>query len=103
MKWRISTNGGDFPRWRPDGSELLYVAPDQTLMSTLVQRAADTIQFGQPSPLFKLTFPAANWGSISGSPYDIAADGRLLGFTPAGDSGAEELVVLSNWHVGLTP
>jgi len=102
-KWQISTNGGDFPRWRPDGSELLYVAPDQTLMSTLVQRSAETIQFGQPSPLFKLTFPAGNPGGMNDSPYDVAADGRILGFTPAGDSGAEELVVLSNWHVGVTP
>jgi Tol biopolymer transport system component len=101
-KWQISTNSGDFPRWRPDGSELLYVAPDQTLMSTLVKRSGETIQFGQPSPLFKLTFPTPSPGN-GGYPYDVAADGRILGFTPAGDSGAEELVVLSNWHVGLTP
>jgi serine/threonine protein kinase len=102
-KRRISTNGGDFPRWRQDGSELLYVAPDQTLMRTLVQRAAQTIQLGQPNPLFKLTYPRSNEASLADYPYDVAADGRILGFTPAGDSGAEELVVLSNWHLGLTP
>jgi eukaryotic-like serine/threonine-protein kinase len=101
-KWQISTSGGDFPRWRPDGSELLYVAPDQTLMSTPVQRLAGTIQIGHPSPLFKVTFPPS-LPSLPDYPYDVAADGRVLGFTPTGESGDEELVVLSNWHSGVTP
>ena len=28
VKWMISNNGGTDPRWRGDGSELHYIAPD---------------------------------------------------------------------------
>ena len=27
-KWQVTTAGGVQPRWRPDGQELFYVAPD---------------------------------------------------------------------------
>jgi eukaryotic-like serine/threonine-protein kinase len=30
-KWRISAGGGGDPRWRPDGSELFYIAADRQL------------------------------------------------------------------------
>jgi serine/threonine-protein kinase len=100
--WQISTSGGDHPRWRPDGKELFYLAPDQTLMSAPVTRTRGTIDVGQPSPRFKIVFPAPHPGGLRDYPYDVSADGRVLGFTPAGDSRAEALVVISNWDAELT-
>ncbi|HEX6159507.1 MAG TPA: protein kinase, partial [Thermoanaerobaculia bacterium] len=32
-KWQVSTSGGEQPRWRRDGKELFYIAPDRRLMS----------------------------------------------------------------------
>jgi len=97
-KWQASTNGGDFPRWRRDGAELLYVAPDQTLMSASVERTGERLRFGEPKALFKLSFPAPNPGAnLQDHPYDVVADGRILGFTAIPDSTAQGLVVLSNW------
>jgi serine/threonine-protein kinase len=35
-RWQVSTNGGDGAHWRVDGKELLYMAPDHTIMSVPV-------------------------------------------------------------------
>ena len=40
-KWQISTAGGSQPRWRGDGKELFYVAPDRKLMATEVKSTGD--------------------------------------------------------------
>jgi Tol biopolymer transport system component len=36
---RVSPNGGDKPRWRRDGQELYYIAPDGHLMAVSVRTA----------------------------------------------------------------
>ena len=35
-KVRVSTNGGGAPKWRADGKELFYVAPNRKLMSVRI-------------------------------------------------------------------
>jgi Tol biopolymer transport system component len=35
-KWQVSTSGGRWPRWRDDGKEIFYLAPDNTLMTAEV-------------------------------------------------------------------
>jgi len=30
-KWQISSSGGNFPRWSPNGRELLYISRDQMM------------------------------------------------------------------------
>jgi len=37
-QWQVSTAGGSDPRWRPDGKELYYLAPDLKLMAAAVSR-----------------------------------------------------------------
>ena len=101
-KWQISSNGGDYPRWRRDGRELFYLAPDETLMSAVVQRTAGPMQFAPPGPLFKMSMPGPGLATIKDYPYDVASDGqRILGFTPTGSAEAQTLVVLSGWQVEL--
>jgi hypothetical protein len=39
VKIRVSINGGDKPRWRRDGEELYYIAPDGRLMAASVNAA----------------------------------------------------------------
>jgi len=39
-KWQISSGGGIYPRWRPDGKELYFVAPDGKMMAALVHASA---------------------------------------------------------------
>lgn len=44
---RVSPAGGDFPRWRADGRELYYQAPDGTIMGVAV-RLGTTVTLSPP-------------------------------------------------------
>ena len=51
-KWKISTAGGDKPRWRRDGTELYYIARDRKLMAVPV-RLGPPFAPGVAVPLFE--------------------------------------------------
>src|SRR5207253_1751710 len=51
-KWQISTGGGDYPRWRHDGAEIFYLAPDNKLMVAAVNGKGSTFEAGVVKPLF---------------------------------------------------
>lgn len=50
-RWPISAAGGDKPRWRRDGQELYYIAPDGKMMAVPVKSGA-TFEPGVAMPLF---------------------------------------------------
>ena len=52
-KVRVSTDGGGDPKWRGDGKELFYVAPDRTLMAVKIQEGSQ-LAVSLPEPLFQL-------------------------------------------------
>jgi serine/threonine protein kinase len=94
----VSTNGGDKPRWRRDGRELYYIAPDGRLMAVPV-RTAPTFDPGVPVALFETHVPKGSF-----FPYDVAQDGRFLVDTlddPSFGPSARMTVVL-NWATRLT-
>jgi hypothetical protein len=68
-KVQVSTTGGAFTRWR-NPREIVYLAPDQTLMSVVVNGAGTASTVGVPVPLFK-----ANLSAGPGVPYDMTPDG----------------------------
>jgi eukaryotic-like serine/threonine-protein kinase len=89
-KVRISSKGGDFARWRRDGKELFYAAPDSTLMEVPIQVVANSPDFLEPKPLFKIT------GRVSS--YDVASDGqRILALPAADDNAGPSMTVVVNW------
>jgi eukaryotic-like serine/threonine-protein kinase len=92
-KWLISKGGGTDPRWRGDGKELFYVAPDGKLMSVDIS-AKPIFKAGAPRPLFQL--PP---GFIGG---DVTADGRrfLIG-VPVAESASVPFTVVVNWQTIL--
>ena len=51
-KSRVSTDGGSQPRWRGDGRELYFLAPDLKLMAAAVGGGARGFQIGEIRPLF---------------------------------------------------
>ena len=53
-KVRVSTTGGGAPKWRPDGKELFYVAPNRKLMSVRILPGRD-VSISLPEPLFDLS------------------------------------------------
>jgi Tol biopolymer transport system component len=89
----VSRGGGTEPRWRGDGRELFYLAPNGKMMAVDVI-AGQEFEVGTPTPLFQM--PA---GAIVG---DVSADGkRLLLVSPVGPSASVPFTVVVNWTAGL--
>ena len=95
-KWQISTAGGDKPRWRRDGQELYYIAPDGKMMAVPVKSGA-TFEPGAAIPLFE-THVAGFF------PYDVSPDGRFLINTVAvaAMASSSPITVVLNWQTGLS-
>ena len=99
-KWPISTDGGAWPVWNPDGDELFYMGPDGVM--ALEFQADTTFTPGAPTLLF------ARVGGLGG-PRDMAVspDGqRFLFLTDErADRGSEDVTqidVVLNWFEELT-
>jgi serine/threonine protein kinase/Tol biopolymer transport system component len=88
----VSTGGGTQPRWRRDGKELFYLAPDRKLMTVPV-KAGTTFEVEGPRPLFQTTLEVTSFRQS----YAVSADGnRFLLNTPV-ETVAQPLTVVLNW------
>lgn len=88
--WRISADGGTQARWRRDGKEIFYVAPDRELMSAAVTLDRDSVRVDRIEPLFTMRFPYGAYHA-----FDVARDGqRFLVNTAIGSAGAPQQAAL---------
>ena len=70
-RWQVSTEGGTQPRWRRDGRELFYLAPDGKLMSVQIEPGRP-FRAAVPKVLFETLTP---W--MAGPDfYDVSVDGQ---------------------------
>jgi hypothetical protein len=91
-KRQVSTAGGALPRWRPNGKELFYVAPDNRLMAADVNTKGGTFEVKKVEPLFGAVFDS----------YDVSADGlRFMTVSPVGGQTNSPLTILQNWVVAI--
>ena len=96
-QWRISTSGGVYPRWSPDGKEVYYLAPDGTLMAASVAAKGATLEVGMPAALFQTRIVGGGAFLVGGrQQYDVAKDGRFLINVETG-SAPPPITVLFNW------
>ena len=97
-KWQVSPTGGAQPRWRSDGKELFYVAPDRKLMSVGVKAIGEAFERSSPQPLFELRANLAASGLYIYR-YAPAPDGSrfLVSTDPEGSTEAPPLNVIVNW------
>ena len=97
---RVSTDGGGWPRWRHDGKELFYLAPDGTLMAVPVDGQSPTFKVGAGRALFKVRLrPVVR---LDAAKYDVSIDGQrflINTFVEEMTSPAIQLVV--NWPASL--
>ena len=100
-RWQISTGGGAEPRWRSDGKELYYVAPDGTLMAAALQFEAGEVRPAAPQPLFKARFGL--FGSDMFRPVYTAANGgrRFLVNVVVEETVASPVTMILNWPAVL--
>jgi serine/threonine protein kinase/Tol biopolymer transport system component len=95
-KWQVSTAGGTAPRWRHDGKELFFMAPDGKLMAASVQVSGSTFESASPVVLFQTR--AATGGNANIKPqYDVSRDGRFLINTVI-ETATVPISLILNWH-----
>ena len=84
---QVSVGGGTLPRWRRDGGELFYLAPDKRLMAVSVTKSGSGLETGPPRALFTLS---------TTSSYEPSPDGQRFLVT-AVVSAASPITVILNW------
>jgi Tol biopolymer transport system component len=92
---QVSTAGGVFPVWRPDGKELYYLNPSGAMMAAPITITGATLAPGAPVVLF----PARIVDGMepgTGRQFDVAPDGRFLINTLL-DTTAAPITLLMNW------
>jgi len=94
-KWQVSAAGGSFPRWRGDGRELFYLAPDGTLMSVAVDGTTAAFRAEAPRALFHA--PVA---SFVGYHYAVTKDGQRFLVNTAVPTPLP-VTVVSDWTAAL--
>ncbi|BCS31078.1 hypothetical protein TBR22_A02780 [Luteitalea sp. TBR-22] len=102
-RWQVSTAGGVAPRWRADGQELYFLAPDATLMAAPVTAAGATFAAGPPVALFPTRIVEGGTIATSRPQYAVAADGRFLVNQPVTDAAAPPITLILNWRPPATP
>jgi Tol biopolymer transport system component len=91
-KTLLSTEGGNYSRWRNDGREMFYMRSDATLMAAEVTAAGASFRVGAVRPLFKMAVGGPRYA------YDVSADGqRFLVNTIIERTGSAPITVVVNW------
>jgi Tol biopolymer transport system component len=98
-QWQVSTAGGKDPRWRPDGRELYYIAPDGRLMAAPIASSGTALQPGLPTALFQPRIVGGGTPAIGfRQQYDVAPDGRFLINVSVDEGTAAPITVITNWN-----
>jgi Tol biopolymer transport system component len=95
-QWQVSTAGGIFPRWRPDGKELYYIGPNGEMMAAPITATGTTLEPGAPVALFPTRIFGGGGDNGQGRQYDVARDGRFLINTVL-DDASSPITLLQNW------
>ena len=104
-KWQISSAGGQSPKWSPNGLELFFSRPSESVDNGVwvAQRdSADAVQFSAPVRAFTGSDAVVSRERT----FDISADGSrfLLPSTPEVEAQETEvtfLVAVENWFAEL--
>jgi dipeptidyl aminopeptidase/acylaminoacyl peptidase len=86
-KWQVSTDGGNFPRWRRDGKELYFLlAPN--IMEVEIRVVGSSLQAGVPQTLFGINNPNATIPTRHDyHRFAVTADGQRFLLSQPGGGG----------------
>jgi eukaryotic-like serine/threonine-protein kinase len=97
-KYQVSTGGGQIPRWRADGKELFFLAPQNSnLVAVNVEQNGQELKLGTPHPLFQAFAIGYRFNF-----YDVSPDGQrflISGYTQSVSNVS--LTLVSNWSSEL--
>ncbi len=98
--WQVSAEGGRHPAWTRNGRELLFIAPDGSLMGVAVD-LDPRFSAGVPA---KIVAAAPYYSSGPYRSYDVSADGKrflMIKADAASQSASASIAVVQNWFVDL--
>jgi Tol biopolymer transport system component len=70
-RWRVSADGGSQARWRRDGSEIFYLAPDRQVVAASVTASGGEFTVNGYDPLFEIRHPYGAYHA-----FDVTADAK---------------------------
>jgi hypothetical protein len=88
---RVSTAGGDIPRWSHDGTQLFFYSNGK-MMAAKVKATAGALEVTSVTPLFDCRPPEGFRRQF----YDVTPDGRFLMVTPT-DAWPRSLTLTVSW------
>jgi Tol biopolymer transport system component len=91
-KWQVSTAGGNWPRWRRDGREIFYMAPDNRLMVATVDGQGSGFQISAVRALFE-TRARINQRAM----YDVTPDGQRFLINTVVEQAVQPITLVVNW------
>jgi serine/threonine protein kinase len=97
-KIRISTAGGDHPRWRRDGKEIFFISTDQKVMAAEVGENSSGLKVDEPRALFGIH---ARKVGTTNTIYDVSADGQKFLVNSLPDVAPPSLTLVTNWSAQL--
>jgi eukaryotic-like serine/threonine-protein kinase len=99
-KWQVSTDGGTYPKWSPDGKELYFLNPAGEMMAAPITIAGTSLTPGTPVKLFNAQVLGGGTDFQQGPQYDVAPDGRfLINTVPDAEATAtSSIILIQNWN-----
>ncbi|MGC2764359.1 MAG: protein kinase [Candidatus Acidiferrum sp.] len=97
-KWQVSSGGGEQPRWRGDGKEMFYLAPDAKIVAVPVTvKAGAGFDPGTPVALFQ-TNPKETLATSEQAIYDVDPSGqKFLVNTLVKGGDVQPMTVILHW------
>ena len=93
-KWQVSTGGGIAPRWRADGREIYFIAPDGKMMAVPITMTGSTFEAGKTEALFSSQIVPQPFKAQ----YTVSGDGRfLINNLTEEQSSASPITLILNW------
>jgi dipeptidyl aminopeptidase/acylaminoacyl peptidase len=93
-RWRVSADGGSQARWRRDGSEIFYLAPDRKVIAAAVTTTGGEFMVKGYEPLFESRHPYGAYHA-----FDVTEDAkRFLVNTLVVSPGGSTVVAANLLH-----
>ncbi len=98
-QWQVSTTGGAFPAWSPDGRELYFLNPAGEMIASSIKVNGPVVTPAAPLKLFATKVLGRGVDNGSGRQYDIAPDGRfLINEVVESDAATLPITLIQNWN-----
>jgi Tol biopolymer transport system component len=102
LRKQVSVDGGLAPRWRRDGKELFFAAPDNRALYSVAIASLEPFRAGIPKKLFSTSAAVAFGERARVAVYDAMPDGgRFLFAIPTEDPVSSRVTMVVNWAASL--